>query len=848
MSTKKYLILIALGLMLLAGLGGAFIYYYKKENQATNILTAIPTDVVAVVRVNHLDAFAGGNSDKNPFTGAVNPYVDKVIKRLEGNSKFREMLENPMLISFHPIGKNRIEPLVLLNSNEELSNRQMKELLSFAKLKVNEISYNNRTIYTCTFSNGYSLYFMHAKGITFFSPSLVLIESAARKIDVESAVSPELQNVYKLTSSTSDASIVVNIKAIAPWLKANVFLDGLNMADVASRLCSWMLIDYTHNDSEATFSGMLTVDEQSDYGKQMALVHPRELLTPSLLTENTAFCLERCFDDYRTEMKRLYPNDRDSSKCDFKRLLLTVNPERAIVQHVKSVRTDSSGFVAILYPKDAGVLLQNLKQLPCLRRIQESQIVKLALDSTNASLQKILGASFQMVKPSYIQVKDSKVVMAASESAIRMLNYECSIASLRKNASICGLWKKKVTNTGVAALYINPSSSEKFLKSIFKALALDFLSKKNIGVWRGLAFTVTSSGDNLLLSGYMGRAKMSPNTTSAYASTKPLAMCTVLQKQEGGSLLVAVKADSLVALDAGLHTKWSRRLPGKPDTIFSIAQHGRNVLSLVVDKTLTYINDKGEIISRFSFSNRIERLSDKGIGEGANLTYIVDNGRILYLINPFGKEQPKRLVKLAFMPTKIVTFTFRSQNYIALSRDSRTEILNAKGAIVRWLPFDLRNGQVIVADQKMVLFSPQRVVPLNSKLLAQSDKLSGVFKDCYGVKEGMVGDRYFILLKSSSGIKVLTKDLKVDKTMKVIGEMSRLQILGGGSRSPFLLFDSSSNVYQFNAKGELSRGFPCGIGKSEIVLDRVDGMLFAIEIKGNLIVSTQILADGTTLL
>ena len=148
----------------------------------------------------------------------------------------------------------------------------------------------------------------------------------------------------------------------------------------------------------------------------------------------------------------------------------------------------------------------------------------------------------------------------------------------------------------------------------------------------------------------------------------------------------------------------------------------------------------------------------------------------------------------------------------------------------------------------MVLFSPQRVVALNSKLLAQSDKLSGVFKDCYGVKEGMVGDRYFILLKSSSGIKVLTKDLKVDKTMKVIGEMSRLQILGGGSRSPFLLFDSSSNVYQFNAKGELSRGFPCGIGKSEIVLDGVDGMLFAIEIKGNLIVSTQILADGTTLL
>ena len=243
---------------------------------------------------------------------------------------------------------------------------------------------------------------------------------------------------------------------------------------------------------------MLTVDEQSDFGKQMALVHTRELLSPSLLTENTAFCLERCFDDYRTEMKHLYPNNRDSSKCDLKRLLLTVNPERAIVQHVKSVRTDSSGFVAILYPKDAGVLLQNLKQLPCLRRIQESQIVKLALDSTNASLQKILGASFQMVKPSYIQVKDSKVVMAASESAIRMLNYECSIASLRKNASICGLWKKKVTNTGVAALYINPSSSEKFLKSIFKALALDFLSKKNIGVWRGLAFTVTSSGDNLL--------------------------------------------------------------------------------------------------------------------------------------------------------------------------------------------------------------------------------------------------------------------------------------------------------------------------------------------------------------
>lgn len=846
MSTKKYLILIVLGLILLVGLGGTFIYYYQKKNQATNVLTVIPTDVVAVVRVNHLDLFIKDDG-KNPFASGVNPNIRELLLRLGRSPKVEEMLENPMLISFHPIGKNRVEPLVLLSSTEELSNNQMRELVLMARLKVSEISYNNRTIYTCTFANGYSLYLLHAKGITSVSPSLVLIESAARKLDAHDAVSSDLQNAYKLTSSTSDASIAVNVKAIASWVKANIFLSGLNMTDAASSLCCWMVIDYNQGADEVAFSGMLTVDNGNGYGKSLASVKHRNLLTPTLITENTAFCLERCYNDFRTDLLQMYPADKDSSKNGLKKLLLTINPERTIVQYVKSSRTDSAGFVAVLYPKDSKESFRRIMEMPHLGNISVNHIVRLTLDSTKATLSNALGASFQLVKPSYMLLADDQVVLAKSENILKMFKYENSIAKMRKNAVVDELWQKKITGNGVAALYFSPSATEQLLKSLFNVLAFDFFSSKIIGEWRGLGLTVTSSGSNLLLSGYMGRKASIKNTTFSYSTAKPISMHAILPQRDGGSLLAAANDDSLIALDGKMHRKWGVKLTARPDTLFTIRQNERSVLSLVADRTVTYLNDKGKVISRFTFPDRIEKVSENGINEESNNVYVIDRNRMLFLLKPFGKDQPKKLLKLVFFPDRIVAFTLKNQRYLVLSKNRKVEILNAKGAVVRKLSFDLSGGKVVVAAGKVLLFSPQRTIVLNGKFTPVSAKMSDVFKSCTDIYEGILGNRYTILLQGGSNIRLLTKNLTVERTVEAGGDIVHTQMLGSSLKG-FVVLDDSRNCYLFDTKGRLSEGYPCNIGKATVVLNSDDGTLFAVSQDGNLIISSPIAANSTTLL
>lgn len=848
MPTKKYLLLIALGIILLIGLGRTFTYYYNKKNQTTNILSAIPKDVVAIVRVNQIDLFLQNDSTSNPFEGAVNPYVKRFLLSLSVNSKFGDMLSNPVLISFHPIGKNRIEPLALLSSSEELGEGQLKELLKTSKLKINEIKYNNRPLFTCTFPDGYPLYVAHSKGITTISTSLVLIESAVRKLDSNYPTDTDLQNTYNLTSSNSDASLALNIKAIAPWLKSNIFSSENSLAAATINLCSWLVVDYQQGNDELTFSGMLTTNESNSYGSKMAQQATSQLLTPSIITENTAFCLERCYDSFSTDLLVDYPNDKDSSKYDLKKLLIAINPERTILQHIKSNSTDSAGFVTILYPRNVDLAFEKLRNLYRFGSTKENRIVKLNFDSTSTTKAPLLGAVFQLVKANYALISDDRIVLAKSEATIKMFQYENRVASLRKNAHVGDIWQKKITKNGVAAFYFSPSLSKELVKSLFNTFAGKFLSSKAISGWSGLGVTIVPSGTNLLLSGYMSRKGNDLSSTRNINSNKKKGIqLTAFQQKSGASLLVAATNDSLIAFDGKLSKRWAIRLSTKPDTLYTINQVEREILVVVDRNTITYIAENGEIISRFSFPDGIALVSEKSVNGAATPTYVLDKSKMLFRLDPFGKEPAKRVLKLGYKPAKIAAATFRKQNYLIASRNDKTEILNTKGGLVRRIPVDFRRGVALVTDSKLLLITPRKTISLNNKLQPQTDKLAGIFAGYTAIKEGMVGNSHSIFVLRNSNVTLLNSSLAIKRTVNTIGLTSHIQSSSSNSKG-FLVIDNNHNIYLFDSKGELFPEFPYHIGPTAIVINAEDGTLFAIKVVENALVSTQIATSTSILL
>lgn len=848
MPTKKYLLLIALGIILLIGLGRTFTYYYNKKNQTTNILSAIPKDVVALVRVNQIDRFLQNDSTSSPFEGAVNPYFKKFLLSLSVDSKFGEMLSNPLLISFHPIGKNRIEPLALLSSSEELGEGQLKELIKTSKLKINEIKYNNRPLFTCTFPDGYSLYIAHSKGITTISTSLILIESAVRKLDSSYPTDTDLQNTYNLTNSNSDASLALNIKAIAPWLKSNIFNGDINLAAATANLCSWLVIDYQQGDEELTFSGMLTTSESNHYGRRMAKQATSQLLTPTLITENTAFCLERCYDSFSTDLLADYPNDKDSSKYDLKKLLIAINPERTILQHIKSNRTDSAGFVTILYPSNVDLAFKNLRNLYRFGSTKENHIVKLHFDSTSTTKAPLLGVAFQLVKASYALVSDDRIVLAKSEGILKMFQYENRVASLRKNVHVGDIWQKKITKTGIAAMYFSPSLSKELVVSVFNTLTGKYLSGKAFSRWNGLGVTIVPSGTNLLLSGYMSRKGNDLSSTrSIYSIKKKGVALTTIQQKSGARLLVVATQDSLTAFDGKLIKRWAIHLTAQPDTIYTINQVEREILVAVDHNAVTYIAENGEIISRFTFPSGIELVSEKSVNGTATPTYILDKKNMLFRADPFGKEPAQKMLKLGYKPAKITATTFKGHNYIVVSRNNKTDILNAKGALTRRIATSFLQGTVLVADNRLLLITNRRTISLNRKLQPQSDNMTGLFAGYTGIAEGMVGNSHTIFVLRNSNVTLLNSNLSSKRAVKTLERVSHIQPCSTNSKG-FLAIDNNHNIYLFDSKGELFSEFPYNIGQAAIVINAEDGTLFAVRVKENALVSTPVTTNRSILL
>ncbi|WP_047452621.1 hypothetical protein [Alistipes sp. ZOR0009] len=845
MSTKKYVVLIILGLVMLAGLGGAFIHFYSKKNQTTDALAAIPTDAVALVRVNHPAQLLSADTASNLFYRLENPQVKQLFERLSRDNDFGEMLTSTLLISFHPVGKDRLEPLIILRSNEEFSQRTIAAWLQKSRLKIGEIDYNGKPLYSCTFPDGSPLYLSHEKGITTISPSLIVIESSIRKLDASYPAEEELKKAYNLTSSSSSASIAISMKQAAPWLKANFFSEEACWATAASDLCSWLVLDYQQGNDELAFSGMLTTNDNTSYGKSMATMSEKDLLTPTLITENTAFCVERVYEQFASSIAPA--SETDKKKLTIRQVLTDINPNRAILQHIKNPRNDSTGFVLMLYPQNADSTIHKLRSVTHLKNIEANSIVKLKLDSTSSNLSSILGKAFGIVTPTYALFERDRVTLAASERMLKLFQYEQTIASMRKNKQVIEVWSNKITPSGVAALYINPNFSEKMVSLLFGNAVKKLAKEKAFAGWNGLGMMLTPSGSNLLVSGYMSRRVVTETPQFTRTLPKSSVKHTLLTLSNGSNFLMLSYKDSLVAYDGKLNKRWGKKLKNTTDSIFTYSISGEPVVGILSKNNILFYNSKGTLVNDYNFDSKPEIVGQKALKSASDELLVVDKSNNVYMLALGSNDKPKKLFRLKFRPSNLALASMRKQNYIVTGRNNRTEILNSKGSLVRRVSFDIRNGKVLVIDKKMLLFKPEQGLMVNSQFMPMADKMTAHFTNIQKIKDGLNDNSQGLLLLGDKFVQLVSKDLTEKFEAKTTSEPVYVQIVRGASKG-IIVIDADKNIYHFDSKGELYNGYPYNIKDATYVVTNPDGTLFAISFKANTLSSKEISNELPTLL
>lgn len=811
MSSRKYVVLIAIGIVCLIALSYTFVHLYHKKNQTTSVLSAIPKDVVALIRLNNHELLSSKDTSSNPFLVAYNPSIAALAQKLIKSTIANEILENPIIVSFHPIGKDKLEPIVLFSSTEEYSEGEVETGLRSVAISFSHLSYNNHKIYKCQIGSE-TIFLFHSKGITTLSNSLVLSESALRKLDSEYPVETDLQKAYNLTSATSDAALVINFKAIGSWLKSNLLAAGSPFSAALTQSFSWAAIDADISNEAISFSGLFTSADDIKAGAALASMPTTDFTTPQIVSNDINLCLEK-------NIESITPSSKPTA---LSKLISNISPRKALLVYVTSSKADSSGFVAVIESSPSDSTQRYIAQ-----KLPLGQPVRVSNDSTGAALAHLLGSAFSYVEPRLALRHGKLIALASSSALLHTWKDQQQLSEINQNHAFKSSWESSLTGNGVASLYARLSAGSNLTKLLLAPKWTKIFTNSIFEKWNAVGFTFTASGSNIIVSGHAA-ARPNERLQSYHVSISSDRnhRSLVLDRKEASSLIIA-QSDTILSVNEMLTKRWELKLADKVDSIFLLTQPQRQVIGIKDRQYLTYLNEAGKIISRFTIPEKIATISDRAIWGDQEQLYLSNKRNEVYNANPFGSKQPQKLFKLSFKPSKLVSIELGSQKLIAACKRQGTEIYNQKGKLLKKLSIALTEGKIIAGDGKLYLWSAGKCTILNARFQQQSpDKMSEHLRNTDQIVELSLGNEHVIALCSGNKVSIVDNDLKIKTSFNLAAKIANIQSVGGGNQ--IIACDVNSNTYLLTPKGKLEKGYPTKIPNAKYFVYSNDGMLFVI--------------------
>ena len=224
---RKIIIYIILAILVL---GGGFTIYYKffrsKQVVVSESLRAIPTDASLVIEIRDIGSLKSMMETESEFwshlqqlegTSKVHQFITYLDSLKTANPLATQVLENTsVLISFHTIGKSKLETLCLINLSSEINQEDVIELFKnemLSKASIMERTYDDVPMFDARYNKGkLNLCFAIYQQNLLFSYSSMLVEDAIRQLkysDKSIADDAAFMEVYQTAGQKEVANVFV---------------------------------------------------------------------------------------------------------------------------------------------------------------------------------------------------------------------------------------------------------------------------------------------------------------------------------------------------------------------------------------------------------------------------------------------------------------------------------------------------------------------------------------------------------------------------------------------------------------------------------------------------------------
>ncbi|MBU0763253.1 MAG: DUF3352 domain-containing protein [Bacteroidetes bacterium] len=299
----------------------AFVIYKllsRHSNEISPSINAVPIDAAIIVETHDFHRLLTDLQNKSKIwneltvteTGKrINDQITWLDSAISKNGDISSMCRQPVIISVHTTGKEKIDFLYLLNLPQGFSEEQVYDVLSGLIGNTGIISeriYNDVPVYDIkpvvkgkTGSCSYSV----TKGIVIFSFSSLLVEEAIRQLTTNSSLGKDAGfiKVQSTAGKNVDANIYLNYTNLPRPL--SVFLNENYRESItgSSEFADWTELDVNMKENAILLNGFtLASDSLAGYLSIFKNQSPQKIRIEEFLPDNTATFVALGISDFQT--------------------------------------------------------------------------------------------------------------------------------------------------------------------------------------------------------------------------------------------------------------------------------------------------------------------------------------------------------------------------------------------------------------------------------------------------------------------------------------------------------------------------------------------------------------------
>ena len=258
--TKRILIF-SLAVVSMAVIAGLWFFLQRSVTGTADPLAAVPDDAAIVIRIADIPSFMNsvsngsdmwGELEKATGTGGIARGAEFLDSVAGAGGRVHELArEKYLLLSLHPSGRNRYQPVFYLGTS---SSREAGELTAYVKSLVEGKGYLSERVYNRTAVNDVNMQanqgfgdfsFAVSGGVFILSPSPLLVENAIDQVASGGMLFDDdyFMKVYTTSGRNVDANIFLNLGNLPDYISTWAGGRTRKALVEAGRLGDWAELD-----------------------------------------------------------------------------------------------------------------------------------------------------------------------------------------------------------------------------------------------------------------------------------------------------------------------------------------------------------------------------------------------------------------------------------------------------------------------------------------------------------------------------------------------------------------------------------------------------------------------------